>query len=269
MHDLPRPATAEATERWVRAALGIVTPRELDHFDEDRVSAIPRVVWGLIGLAILVLFALGWLSLHDRRVRETAALSIVIDAKDDTIAQLNADIVQLGKAIKAADDAYAAAKGTVTRVAYVPQALRDSLVALNHELDSVSAQGGTVVPIRVARQFQTQLNACTRARDSAAAGAMVEESKCDKAIHLRDSQIADLTRLKQEAEDRLHATVKLAGLSTPRLVPFVGADYSLLQHRWDADAGARLRLVSGLTLKATIGYRDSLDAKVGAEWNFR
>jgi ACT domain-containing protein len=221
---------------------------------------IPRAIYGLIGVAVLVLGAVVWLSIHDRRVRETAELSLVVEAKDDTIRTLNADIKQLGIAILKADDAYAAAKGTVVRVAYVSPTLRDSLAVLNRVLDSLSSLGGTIVPISVARGFQSQLNACTRARDLAAAGAMVEESKCDKAIHLRDSQIADLTRLKQVAEDRLASTEKLAGLSRPRLTPFAGANYSLVRTKWDAEAGANMRLFGGLHVRGVVRYGDLGDS---------
>ncbi len=230
---------------------------------------LPKAIYSLIGVAVLVLGFIGWLWLHDRRVRELADYTTTITAKDDTIRVLNADIASLSMAIKAADDAYTAAKGTVIRVAYVPVAVRDSIAALTASLAAANAHGDTSVSIAVANGLSGQLLACRAQVDTIASAAGTVVSDCDKARATRDSTIAAQREVVRVLNDELTATAKLAGLSTPRFSPFVGANYSLLHKNVGVEGGVRLRLFSGFHLTAAARFRDSLDVVTGAEYIFR
>jgi len=238
---------------------------------------LPRAIWGVLGIVLLVLVALGWLHLHDARVRDTAQAHVSIAAKDDTIHVLRGAVTSLGRAIKAADSVLLAVKGSVVRIAYVPKATSDYIASLNHQLDSMSSLGGTTVPITTARNFQTQLNACTKARNAAAAAAMIEEDACARATRLRDAQIDTLKGINRLLGDQLTETRKLVGLSTPRFTPFAATNYSLTRKTWDAEGGTKMRLFAGFHARAllrvgnlgdsVVVMRDSLAVRIKHSWD--
>ena len=233
------------------------------------VSAVPRAIYAVLALALLTVGAIVALKVHDNNVR-AAADAVRIEAQlDSTVNVLASDTAQLHAQVRRLDSLYASAQASVVRVAYVPQSLRDSIAALTHAIELAAARGDSTVPIVVAHGAAEHLVACRAQVDTLAAAAGTLASACAQRVAARDSTIHDDVLLLHAKDSTIAILKNGPGAATPRLSPYVAADYSLVRRRLDAELGARLRLFSGLNLRGSVGYRDSLDARVGAEYEFR